>query len=98
MTLRWGIIGALLLLFAAALANGVAHNHIPRTIAPLVWLAALLIIVVLERPRYAPTHRELPETFAQNGERFVDPSTGQEMSVYTNAAGVREYRPSQRQL
>ena len=96
MTLRWGVIGAFMLLFAWILATGVAHHHFPRLIAPLVWLAVLLIILILERPRYAPKHRDVPEAFAPNGERFIDPTTGQEISVYANAAGVREYRPSQK--
>lgn len=94
MTLRRGVIATLLLLFAAVLATGVAHHRLPRLIAPLVWLGVLLVVVILERPRYAPTHGEPPESFLPNGERFVDPATGKEISVYTNDAGVREYRPS----
>jgi hypothetical protein len=97
-TLRRGLIATLLLLVAAVLATGVAHHRLPQLIAPIVWLGVLLVVIMLERPRYAPTQHELPDSFSPNGERFADPATGQEISVFTNDAGVREYRPSRRSL
>jgi len=92
MTLRRAIVGILLLALALVLAAAVFARECPPLLAPAIWLVFLLAAFRFERQRYvAPGSPDGP--WAPTGERFIDPTSGERLSVFVNAAtGEREYR------
>jgi hypothetical protein len=91
--LRVVVTGLILLGLAGVLVLGARSHFYPGIVAPVVWLVILLVAFVFERPRYSSARKAANnDTFAPNGERFIDPTTKAEVTVYVNARGEREYR------
>lgn len=80
---------AVLLLVAGAALLGMGQ---PGFVGPLIWGTLLLIGVVFERWRYKRVEGAAGEGFSPTPERFVDPTSGERVQVWANAAtGERRY-------
>ena len=81
-----GLFTAAVVILAASAAAGMAPW------GPLIGCAIVLILLLLERQRYAgqvASSRLQPLT--PTGERFIDPGTGTPVQVWSNEAGERAY-------
>ena len=89
----------------ALLANGLAWAPLILTYA-IVNAGIVVIVLVLERPRYrseaeetgrratGPSADRPPPGLAPSDEVFIDPTTGDRVRVWVDAAsGERRYRP-----
>jgi hypothetical protein len=59
---------------------------------PLIALSAILVLVLFERNRYKTVADRPPPGWEATGERFIDPETGKQVSVYYDPkSGQRQY-------
>jgi hypothetical protein len=81
--------------FAAVIAlNVLAFHHGAYLWAPLVNALLILALLLFERQRYRPPIDPRGLDWKPTGERFIDPTTGEMLSVYFNArTNERDYRP-----
>jgi hypothetical protein len=80
---------ALALLVSSAVMLG---RGVPGFVGPLVGGFVLLIGVVFERWRYKPVEAAPGAGFSPTAERFLDPTSGEPVQVWTNpATGERRY-------
>jgi len=91
-TLRRAVVVVLGALFAAALACWL--RGVCGVLPPCIALGLLLVSFFVERGRYSGAHPTPPELLRETGERFIDPASGENVTVYedANAPGVRVYR------
>jgi hypothetical protein len=79
---------AVLLLGIAAAMLGMGR---PGFVGPLIWGTLLLIGVAFERWRYKRVEGAAAPGFSPTPERFLDPTSGEPVRVWANAAGERRY-------
>ena len=78
---------------AALGALGALARCFPAAGALALWALVLLLVVAVERWRYKPlSRRPLEPGWQATEERFVDPETGREVTVYFHRhTGERRY-------
>jgi hypothetical protein len=81
--------------FVVTLAyNAIAFQHGAHLWAPLASGGLILLFLLLERGRYRPPIDPRGIDWKPTGERFIDPASGEMLSVYFNArTNERDYRP-----
>ncbi len=90
MTLRTGALIAAAGLILAALIT-IASGQFAAWIV-VVEVGAGIVLILFERARYLPRTRARTG-FEPTDERFIDPTTGREITVYFNpTTGERDYR------
>jgi hypothetical protein len=91
MTLRAGVLCALGALVAAAIVVALTGHTVSWFFIIEAIIAAGLI--VFERSRYRANRPATAPGFEPTGERFIDPASGRETTVYYNpVTGERDYR------
>jgi hypothetical protein len=94
MMLRNFILGIFALALIAVAAAAVAGQ---APWIPVLGLAVVVLLMLFERSRYAGQVSARLEPLTPTGERFIDPTTGQPIQVWTNEAGERAYIEETRQ-
>jgi hypothetical protein len=91
--LRAVLLGIGVLLLGISVVAALAGYAASLVVVPAFSGAALLAGILFERRRYKPPAPNLPGAdWVFSGERFVDPSSGERVSVYHRpATGERRY-------
>ena len=85
-----GVLAALALLLIGVAIVMLALGQ-PGFLIPLIWGVLLLVGAAFERWRYKRVEGAAGPGFSPTPERFVDPSSGEAVRVWANAAGERRY-------